>query len=463
MGKSGRRKGSLESPSSSENCGLSPVQQLPIVKTICEINDDLAINRTINILSNGSYMVVNEFRNKRIHDHILSVISSTFLPNDYPQSVKEEYLEYQLWDGIQGLCSYLRAVVVTRSLLIGAGVGESDSIALSAAISWVLKDGFGMIGSLFVAYTYADSFEVYTKEWRLIADILNNIGLLLDLMSSLSPSWYFVVTVLSSISKSCCGLIAGATKSRISSHFAKPGYLADVCAKESTQETVVALLGLLLGSVFAKVIGENDYKIWIFFFSLLTLHMYANYRLIRVLVFEHFNPQRAWLFAQRSYSQVTDGSDTKNNSPHLISMRETLFMPIRLHFYGPKLGISLQNAIAKLVSEETEYALTMVRVAMSAFTDNLFIVLLDSNTGQTFVALNSQICAKEIMRSYFCACLMQQAWVKQRDSMFANEKKLRSVVEKSLLGSNQLLQQAEERSWNINDIGSMGVGKWRYN
>ena len=117
-----------------------------------------------------------------------------------------------MWDSIQGICSYLRGVLTTRSVLQGAGVGSATSSAVTAALIWVLKDGIGMIGSLGFAYLFSDIFETNIKEWRLFADLLNNVALTLDLALSLVPSYHLTFTALSAICKSCCWVCAGATK-----------------------------------------------------------------------------------------------------------------------------------------------------------------------------------------------------------------------------------------------------------
>ena len=47
--------------------------------------------------------------------------------------------------------------------------------------------------------------------------------------------------------------VAGATKGSITQHFAK-GNIADLNAKEGTQETLVSLLGMIFGIALAKYI-----------------------------------------------------------------------------------------------------------------------------------------------------------------------------------------------------------------
>lgn len=53
-----------------------------------------------------------------------SAFCSLFLPVGYPSSVTPDYLEFQIWDTIQAVCSYLRGMLCTHAVLTGMGVGE---------------------------------------------------------------------------------------------------------------------------------------------------------------------------------------------------------------------------------------------------------------------------------------------------------------------------------------------------
>ena len=308
--------------------------------------------------------IVGCYEDTSIATSISNILSATFLPIGYPNSVRPEYVTYQFWDSLQGMSSYLRSVLTTRSVLAGAGVGSAESTALAAALTWVFRDGVGMIGSLIFAYCYADTFEVYIKEWRYLADILNNIGLTLDLLSSYFPRHYFAMMSVSTLCKACCGLIAGATKARISAHFAMPGHLADVTAKESTQETAVALCGLVVGMLLAQVIGSDDVSTWLAFAALLALHQYSNYHLVKVLVFSNFNPQRCSIIVDLTYAQICAGNSrsrdgdspindansaqtklTKLPSPSLVASKESFLQPIYLSLFGPVFGGSISEII----------------------------------------------------------------------------------------------------------------------
>lgn len=310
-----------------------------------------------HLCGNGVTINVAGDENPSWSTDTFSILKTTFLPSGYPNSVRMEYITYQYWDSIQGMSSYLRSVLTTRSILAGAGVGSAETTALAAALTWIFRDGLGMIGSLLFAYKYSGTFEIYIKEWRYLADVLNNVGLTLDLLSADFPRYYFALTSISTLCKACCGLIAGATKARISAHFAMPGHLADVTAKESTQETAVALVGLVVGMLLAQVIGNDDRSVWVTFSVLLLIHQYANYNLVKVLVFHNLNPQRCFLLAKHATTTSPSPGVTSSerrmetavlSSPLDIASKESFSTPFYLAYFGPEVGCSLHSIVGTI-------------------------------------------------------------------------------------------------------------------
>ena len=61
-------------------------------------------------------------------------------------------------------------------------------------------------------------------------------------------------------------------------HFARANNLADVAAKESSQETAVTLLGLVSGMVVAAYTDLTPTQSWCFFGALTMLHVVSNLR-----------------------------------------------------------------------------------------------------------------------------------------------------------------------------------------
>jgi hypothetical protein len=285
----------------------------------------------------------------RTTDKIYQLCRDLFLPIGYPNSVAQGYLEYQFYDSLQGLCSYLRGVVSTSAVLSATGVGNAQATAMSAAMTWAVRDGLGMIGGLLFSYIASPYFDSYVKEFRLLADISNDVGLTLDmalpwllrqrwtsslliLNSDYLPSSYLVLTSTSMLCKVVCGMAAGATKGNITDHFAITGNRADCQAKESTQETLVSLVGMCCGVFLAKALHrlENSSKVdydsinscgdstessatcsnndnnekmnvdvqlisWIIFIFLTLLHIWANYIGMQMMRLRTLNRERAKL------------------------------------------------------------------------------------------------------------------------------------------------------------------------
>jgi hypothetical protein len=97
-----------------------------------------------------------------------------------------------MWDTLQAVSSYLRGLLCTQALLVGVGVGSSDASATSATLQWILRDGGGMIGGMLFAWSQSSNFGFNIKQWRLFADVVNDIGLTLELLSPLFHRDYFV-------------------------------------------------------------------------------------------------------------------------------------------------------------------------------------------------------------------------------------------------------------------------------
>lgn len=83
---------------------------------------------------------------------IQDVFRDIFLPHGYPDSVSEDYLNYQIWDTIQAFCSTITGTFTTEAILKGVGVGDAQASPLAAAITWIIKDGTGMIGRIIFAW-----------------------------------------------------------------------------------------------------------------------------------------------------------------------------------------------------------------------------------------------------------------------------------------------------------------------
>jgi Vitamin B6 photo-protection and homoeostasis len=246
----------------------------------------------------------------------LSVAKDLFLPVGYPASVRDGYIQYQLYDSIQGLCSYLRAVLCSAQVLHASGVGNAQATALGAALAWAQKDGAAMLGGLIFSYLASPQFDGHVKEFRLFADVINDVAMILDMWTpyycriveytggdgsstvAFSTRRLLYISSLSSLCKTMCGMSAGATKSSITQYFAIHGNLADLNATEATQETLMSLVGMLLGATLASCFMSSSVHInsmpmqWTIFTVLTLVHVWANYQGVALLRLLTLNRER---------------------------------------------------------------------------------------------------------------------------------------------------------------------------
>ena len=293
------------------------------------------------------------------------------------------------------------------AVLQAAGVGDADAKALSAAITWILKDGVGLIGGLFYSYKFSPYFDSHVKEFRLCADIANDLGLCIDMIAPLFPSRYFLLlSSLSTLCKMMCGIAANATKSSITIFLSNDGNVADLNAKESTQETFVSLLGMIGGLLIAKFLHSKDgdgsiitIYAWIYFIILTIVHVWANYKGVKLLRLNTLNRERLNNVLHPFIQDVLnkDAVTMKNNiesqllqrrmkSP--LNINESLYLSaLHLIEYDPNkytpniyLGTKCISTIIDLSSNSNANSLLYWILKDEFIQENYFIFIRDTNT-----------------------------------------------------------------------------------
>ncbi|THW65533.1 DUF647-domain-containing protein [Aureobasidium pullulans] len=117
--------------------------------------------------------------------------------------------------------------------------------------------------------------------------------MVLDCLSPAFPKPMRVLILASgSVLRSLCGVAAGSSKASLSAHFARWGNLGELNAKDSSQETVISLVGMLVGCLVVKVV-ITPLATWTTLLLLLTLHLATNYMAVRSVCMRTLNRQRA--------------------------------------------------------------------------------------------------------------------------------------------------------------------------
>ncbi|KAL1968860.1 hypothetical protein VTN77DRAFT_1221 [Rasamsonia byssochlamydoides] len=219
---------------------------------------------------------------------------NVFLPAGYPHSVSKDYLEYQIYDSIQAFSSSIAGLLSSRAVLQGVGVGDAAASPTSALLLHILQDSSGRIATILFAHRLGTALEPECKMYRLAADIFNDLAMVLDCLSPLIRPGAARVAILSGagVLRALCGVAGGSSKASLSAHFAKWGNIGELNAKDSSQETIISLLGMLVGSIVVSHVTSLPVT-WTALIFLLFLHLGTNYRAVRAVQMTSLNRQRA--------------------------------------------------------------------------------------------------------------------------------------------------------------------------
>ncbi|RDW60327.1 RUS1 family protein [Aspergillus mulundensis] len=246
-----------------------------------------------------------------------SFLVNVFLPAGYPTSVSDDYTPYQIFDSLQAFSSSIAGLLASRAVLQGVGVGNADASPTSALLLHILQDTSGRIATILFAHRVGTALEPECKMYRFAADIFNDLAMVLDCLSPMIPAGLCRVTVLSAagVLRALCGVAGGSSKASLGAHFALWGNLAEVNAKDSSQETVISLIGMLVGSlVVSHITGFT--ATWLTLILLLTMHLSLNYAAVRSVQMTTLNRQRANIIFSSLLSSDPDFADFVSNPNH---------------------------------------------------------------------------------------------------------------------------------------------------
>ncbi|KAK4496294.1 hypothetical protein PRZ48_012274 [Zasmidium cellare] len=381
-----------------------------------------------------------------------------FLPVGYPHSVTHDYLEYQIYDSLQAFSSSIASLLSSRAVLSSVGVGDADASPTAALLLSIFQESIGRLATILFAHRLGMSFEPECKMYRLLADILNDTGFILDMISPVFPKPIRVVILsFSSVLRSLCGVAAGSAKASLSAHFAKWGNLGELNAKDSSQETVISLLGMWAGSLVVSWITSQT-ATWTALILSLSIHLETNRRAVRAVSMRTLNRQRATLV----YHHLKRGHVP---TPEEVSKQERIFERdgvLRRRddsvagFCAVGSSMSrLLNAVSKqhATTKSNKLESDGLATALTIFEPSPYILWNDRqsqlNRQSLFVVLKKDATPKDMLKAWWQALeLACGSRVDSNDMQgFVNE------VKRTLGVSSELLQayekRLEEAGWDL--------------
>ncbi|KAL6258070.1 hypothetical protein P5V15_009987 [Pogonomyrmex californicus] len=331
------------------------------------------------------------------HSRIASILKQIFLPQGYPDSVHPDYTAYQIWDTVQAFASTITGTLTTHSIMKGIGVGESNATPLAAAITWILKSGTGMIGSIMFAWWNGTKLDGQCKKWRLFADILDDMAKGIELLVPYFSSYSVAILCLSTTMKSIVGVAGGATRIALIHHQAIQNNVADVSAKDGSQETCVNLIASFFGIFILSLFHDGQYLLQLYLF-LVAVHLYANYSAVKALCLDTFNEDRLAIIVKNyiTTEQIPEPRKVNKEESVLLFKNPTK----NICGFDIKIGMSFAKVLRRNVISSTE-----MEFLLKFFEDRKYIITIDIEKRNIFIILKKDIQSTEILEAYFYASM----------------------------------------------------------
>ncbi|CAN6628574.1 hypothetical protein TRVA0_011S03158 [Trichomonascus vanleenenianus] len=254
---------------------------------------------------------------------VLQSLINVFLPTGYPNSVSPDYIDYQIYDSIQAFSSSIASLFANRAVLSAVGVGDESATSTSALFMKIIQETVGRLGTILFAWKLGSALEPEAKKYRYVADLVNDSAIVFDCMSPMFPgskNTKIILLCMSGLLRSICGVMAGGSRAALTLHFTDPlkGSIADVNAKDQSQETVITLMGMLTGSIVVGAVKGEGFGMWVTVLLLLALHLWTNYQAVSSVIIRVLNRQRTNIVFsdivcslpefQRAYSTNANGA-----------------------------------------------------------------------------------------------------------------------------------------------------------
>ncbi|XP_021364758.1 RUS1 family protein C16orf58 homolog isoform X2 [Mizuhopecten yessoensis] len=272
-------------------------------------------------------------------------------------------------------------------MLKGVGVGDVNATVLAATMTWILKDGTGMLGRIVFAWLRGSSLDCNSKRWRLFADILNDLAICIEILAPNFPGIFTPLVCTAGVCKSIVGVAGGATRAALTQHQARRNNMADVSAKDGSQETLVNLAALVCNLALIPLVTGKQMLIWFLYMVFTCLHLYANYSAVKCVVMETMNQSRLNLIVKDllDSSHIPTVKRTNHSEPVVFKTRR-------------KLEIFLGCSVGKLCNSTKD-----LQMLLSVYKGMPYLLGLNVKRGEICIALSDGADTADQLQSCFQA------------------------------------------------------------
>ncbi|KAL5701927.1 Protein root UVB sensitive 2 [Ranunculus cassubicifolius] len=385
------------------------------------------VSRQYQFQPNGGPLSVTVLDDSRgVYHKVLESFYSQFFPSGYPYSVNEGYLRYSQCRAMQHFSSAALSVLSTQSLLFAAGLRPTP--AQATAVSWVLKDGMQHVGKL-ICSNLGARMDSEPKSWRILADVLYDLGTGLEVLSPLCPQLFLEMAGLGNFAKGMATVAARATRLPIYSAFAKEGNLSDLFAKGEAISTLSNVMGIGAGIYLASTVCSSLQGKLIAGPLLSIIHVYSVSEEMRAAPINTLNPQRTAMIVA---DFVKAG---QISSPADLRYREDLLFPDRIIEAAG--SVKLGRPLHKVVKPSKLNALKEI------FPKEKF--LLSRESKKTDMVLEHSATGEDALRGWLVAAYAANL---EKSGIGSSERVLKDAYDQMQSTFPSLLGELQSKGWH---------------
>lgn len=277
----------------------------------------------------------------------------------------------------------------TEALLFGLGLGKTVA-AGAAATSWVLKDGASYIVKILYGGVFGSRFDDDPKSWRIAADVVEDVGGAIEILTPLFPLVYFLPLASLAVCLRGMSMMTGtATRHVVYRSLAASGIqnTGDIATKGESQGVTMKMLGLGTGIVISSRIGQNYYALLGAYGLLAVVHIVANWKSVQCVQFSFFNKQRASILIE------THLTGAPIPTPHEVSSIEKIILP-------PWVGFEPSVKLGATVAESVPNSQALID-AKKTFRSERFMIFVLPNGKDAKVLLEEKATSKDVLKAYY--------------------------------------------------------------
>jgi hypothetical protein len=324
----------------------------------------------------------------------------------------------------------------------------------------IAQESLGRFATIFFAHWASKRIESDCKFYRFLADIVNDCAFVMDCLSPSLPKPIRVpLLCAASMCRAVCGVAAGSSKAILSAHFARTNNIGELNAKDSSQETVISLLGMWAGGIVVSRV-DGIFATWAWLLCLLALHLTTNYLAVCSVSMTTLNRQRSSIVFSNLRS---DDGTWRSVTPHEAAEQERIFaIDGALTWKGTRVGFckfgTLQDVLGypgstfnRRSSSTTDIAIPLPRV-LETFRRAGYILWFDPPQRRAIIVLKSEATAQTEIVAWWHAIRIAAAFAVGRYPKDTEPAGVLQALEDTL--SSDALQQKqlemlEQAGWNI--------------